>query len=85
MPIQIISSDAIYTNAKCSASVSGGGDSNSQQLTITNPPAKAVSFVFIFYDTTASFTHWGLYNIPIHRSTTQLPLDTGKTHAADKC
>jgi Raf kinase inhibitor-like YbhB/YbcL family protein len=42
--------------------VSGGGD-ESPALSWTNPPSGTQTFVVTLYDTTAAFTHWGMYNI----------------------
>jgi Raf kinase inhibitor-like YbhB/YbcL family protein len=47
----------------CMASGAAGGDL-SPELFWTGAPPNTVSFVVVLYDTTASFTHWGMYNIP---------------------
>lgn len=47
----------------CTASGAAGGDL-SPQLYWTGVPPETRSFVVVLYDTTASFTHWGMYNIP---------------------
>ena len=54
--------------------VSGGGD-ESPEASWTNAPAGTRSFVVTLFDTTASFTHWGMYNIA--PTTTGLPQDAG--------
>jgi Raf kinase inhibitor-like YbhB/YbcL family protein len=54
--------------------VSGGGD-ESPELSWTNAPFGTQSFAVTLYDTTASFTHWGMYNIS--PTTTQLPENAG--------
>jgi Raf kinase inhibitor-like YbhB/YbcL family protein len=46
----------------CTASGAAGGDL-SPELYWTGAPAQARSFVVVLFDTTASFTHWGMYNI----------------------
>jgi len=58
----------------CTASGVPGGDI-SPQLAWSNVPHDTRSFVVMVYDTTASFTHWGMYNIPA--STRELPEDAG--------
>jgi Raf kinase inhibitor-like YbhB/YbcL family protein len=40
----------------------GGGD-QSPELSWTKTPGNTRSFVVVTYDVTASFTHWGMYNI----------------------
>jgi hypothetical protein len=47
----------------CTASGAVGED-QSPELYWTDVPAETRSFVVVLYDTTASFTHWGMYNIP---------------------
>jgi Raf kinase inhibitor-like YbhB/YbcL family protein len=54
--------------------VSGGGD-ESPELSWTNAPRGTRSFVVTLYDVTASFTHWGMYNIS--PKTTGLPENAG--------
>jgi Raf kinase inhibitor-like YbhB/YbcL family protein len=58
----------------CTASGVAGGDM-SPQLEWTHVPHDTRSFVVMVYDTTASFTHWGMYNIPAHAR--ELPEDAG--------
>jgi Raf kinase inhibitor-like YbhB/YbcL family protein len=54
--------------------VSGGGD-ESPELSWTNAPRGTRGFVVTLFDVTASFTHWGMYNIS--RKTTSLPENAG--------
>jgi Raf kinase inhibitor-like YbhB/YbcL family protein len=54
--------------------VSGGGD-ESPELSWTNAPRGTRSFVVTLYDVTASFTHWGMYDIS--PKTTELPENAG--------
>jgi Raf kinase inhibitor-like YbhB/YbcL family protein len=58
----------------CTADGSAGGD-ESPQLSWSHVPAHTKSFVIVTYDVTASFTHWGMYNIPA--GTRSLPLNAG--------
>jgi hypothetical protein len=46
----------------CSLNGAPGAD-QSPELSWTNPPPGTHSFALIAFDTTASFTHWGIYNI----------------------
>lgn len=46
----------------CTANGAPGGD-QSPQLQWSHVPHNTRSFVVILYDTTAAFTHWGMYNI----------------------
>jgi len=52
----------------------GGGD-QSPELSWTKAPGGTRSFVVVTYDVTASFTHWGMYNIS--SKTKELPLNAG--------
>jgi Raf kinase inhibitor-like YbhB/YbcL family protein len=54
--------------------VSGGGDM-SPEVSWENAPRGTRSFVVTLYDVTASFTHWGMYNIS--PETKQLPENAG--------
>jgi Raf kinase inhibitor-like YbhB/YbcL family protein len=58
----------------CTPDGSAGGDM-SPQLTWKHAPHNTRSFVVVLYDTTAAFTHWGMYNISGH--TTSLPQGAG--------
>lgn len=46
----------------CTASGAAAGD-QSPELNWSGAPFGTRSFVVVLYDTTASFTHWGIYNI----------------------
>jgi Raf kinase inhibitor-like YbhB/YbcL family protein len=74
LPISMI--DNITANGvnSCSIDGSAGGD-QSPQLSWTNAPSGTASFVVILYDETASFTHWGMYNIG--PSATGMPENAG--------
>jgi Raf kinase inhibitor-like YbhB/YbcL family protein len=52
-----------------------GGGNQSPQLSWTGAPRKTRSFIVVMYDITASFTHWGMYNIA--STTTSLPENAG--------
>lgn len=58
----------------CTASGAAGGD-QSPQLFWTGAPFGTRSFVVVLYDTTAAFTHWGIYNIS--GNVNQLPQNAG--------
>jgi len=58
----------------CSIDGSAGGN-ESPELSWTNAPARTQSFVVVLYDVTASFTHWGMYNIS--GTATGLPQNAG--------
>jgi len=58
----------------CSINGSTGGN-ESPELSWTNAPSGTQTFVVVLYDTTASFTHWGMYNIS--GSATGLPQNAG--------
>jgi Raf kinase inhibitor-like YbhB/YbcL family protein len=53
----------IYQGANiCTANGAVGGD-QSPQLEWSHVPPNTRSFVVVLYDTTAAFTHWGIYNV----------------------
>jgi len=52
----------ILNNSSCTASGAVGLD-QSPELYWTGAPWGTRSFVVVLYDTTAAFTHWGMYNI----------------------
>ena len=52
-----------------------GGGNLSPQLSWSGAPNKTRSFIVVMYDVTASFTHWGMYNIAAR--TTSLPQNAG--------
>ena len=58
----------------CTADGSAGGN-QSPQLSWRHAPHNTRSFVVIAYDTTAAFSHWGMYNIAAH--ITSLPQNAG--------
>jgi Raf kinase inhibitor-like YbhB/YbcL family protein len=52
-----------------------GGGNQSPQLSWSGVPQNTRSFIVVMYDITASFTHWGMYNIAA--TTTSLPQNAG--------
>jgi Raf kinase inhibitor-like YbhB/YbcL family protein len=51
------------------------GGNKSPQLTWSGAPLRTRTYTVLMFDVTASFTHWGMYNIPA--STTSLPENAG--------
>jgi Raf kinase inhibitor-like YbhB/YbcL family protein len=74
LPISMIDNIVVNGSNACSIDGSTGGD-QSPELSWINVPAHTASFVVTTYDTTASFTHWGMYNIPA--TATGLPENAG--------
>ena len=62
LPISMIDNYAVNGVNSCSSSGAPGGD-ESPQLSWTHAPWGTRSFVIMAFDETASFTHWGIYNI----------------------
>jgi Raf kinase inhibitor-like YbhB/YbcL family protein len=75
LPISTILNLQVNGVNTCSASGAAGYD-ESPQLFWTGVPRGTQSFVVVLYDVTASFTHWGMYNIG--GNVTQLPENAGK-------
>jgi Raf kinase inhibitor-like YbhB/YbcL family protein len=74
LPISMIDNYAVNGVNSCSANGAPGGD-ESPQLSWLHAPWGTRSFVVMAFDETASFTHWGMYNIaPNARS---LPANAG--------
>lgn len=74
LPLSAIDNIVVNGSNVCSLGGSPGGD-QSPQLSWTNAPADTRSFVVVLFDTTASFTHWGIYNIA--GDATELPANAG--------
>ncbi len=74
LPPSAVFNFTVNGNNICTASGVAGGDM-SPQLQWKRVPRDTRSFVVMVYDTTASFTHWGMYNIPAQ--TRELPQDAG--------
>jgi Raf kinase inhibitor-like YbhB/YbcL family protein len=63
MPISTIHNFIVDNKNVCSIDGSPGGN-QSPELSWTDAPPRTRTFVVTTYDVTASFTHWGMYNIP---------------------
>lgn len=62
LPDSVIYNDIYQGVNLCTADGAVGGD-ESPQLEWSHVPPHTRSFVVVLYDTTASFTHWAMYNI----------------------
>lgn len=74
LPLITIYNSVVNGLNGCTANGAMGGD-ESPQLQWSHAPRDTRSFVVVLYDTTAAFTHWGMYNISA--SARQLPLNAG--------
>jgi Raf kinase inhibitor-like YbhB/YbcL family protein len=74
LPLSAIANFPVNGVNSCTANGAPGGD-QSPQLAWSHAPHETRSFVVVLYDTTAAFTHWGMYNIS--RRTTELPENAG--------
>jgi Raf kinase inhibitor-like YbhB/YbcL family protein len=63
----------------CTVSGAAGGD-QSPPLVWADVPAGTRSQALVLFDATASFTHWGIYNMP--GSTRELPANAGAPGAS---
>jgi Raf kinase inhibitor-like YbhB/YbcL family protein len=66
LPLSMIFTEPSASNPAlnaCTLNGAAGGD-ESPAVSWTGVPPHTASFVVTLYDTTASFTHWGIYNIP---------------------
>jgi Raf kinase inhibitor-like YbhB/YbcL family protein len=74
LPLSMINN--IIVNGSNSCSIDGSPVGNqSPELSWTNAPKHTATFVVTAYDTTAAFTHWGMYNISA--TATGLPENAG--------
>jgi Raf kinase inhibitor-like YbhB/YbcL family protein len=62
LPLSTILNNQVNGVNTCTANGAPGGDT-SPELSWTGVPYGTQSFVVVLYDVTASFTHWGMYNI----------------------
>ena len=62
LPLSMLYNNIVNGSNTCSLD-GGPGGNQSPELSWTNAPPHTVSFVVTLYDTTAAFTHWGMYNI----------------------
>ena len=74
LPLSMINNDIVNGSNACSVNGSAGGN-QSPELSWSNAPQRTASFVVTVYDTTAAFTHWGMYNIS--PTATGLPANAG--------
>jgi len=74
LPISMIYSDTVNGSNACSLNGAPGGN-QSPELSWADAPKGTVSFVVTAFDDTASFTHWGMYNIA--GAATGLPENAG--------
>lgn len=74
MPISTVSNIVVNGANSCSATGAAGGN-ESPELSWTGAPEGTRTFVVVTYDVTASFTHWGIYNIA--GTATGLPQNAG--------
>ena len=62
LPLSAIANIQVGGSNICTLDGSVGGN-QSPQLSWANAPADTHSFAVVLFDTTASFAHWGIYNI----------------------
>ena len=74
LPISMILNNQVNGVNTCSASGAAGYD-ESPELFWTGAPRGTQVFAVVLYDVTASFTHWGMYNIS--GNVNQLPENAG--------
>lgn len=67
----------VSTVAGCSYPL-GTGNATSPQLSWSNVPTNTKSFVLILYDKTASYMHWGVYDI--NEKVSKLPMGAGNVN-----
>jgi Raf kinase inhibitor-like YbhB/YbcL family protein len=77
LPLSMIATFPSTSNPNLNACTVDGsrGGNQTPELSWTGAPKGTRSFVMIMYDVTASFTHWGMYNIS--PMATELPANAG--------
>lgn len=79
LPLSTIN-NITYNNANlCTVSGAAGGD-QSPDLVWAGVPPGTRSFALVLFDATASFTHWGIYNL--RGDTRELPANAGAPGAS---
>jgi Raf kinase inhibitor-like YbhB/YbcL family protein len=78
-PLSMILNEVTNGVNACTASGAMGLD-QSPELNWTGAPRGTRSFVVVLYDTTASFTHWGMYNIG--QNVHELPQNAGVANSS---
>lgn len=79
LPLSAVFNNPVNGVNSCTPNGAAGGD-ESPQLSWRHVPRGARSFVVILYDTTAAFTHWGMYNIAAQSR--MLPQNAGTAGSA---
>jgi Raf kinase inhibitor-like YbhB/YbcL family protein len=74
LPLSAVDNITVNGSNLCSLGGAAGGN-QSPQLSWSDPPRGTHSFAVIVFDTTASFSHWGIYNIT--GDATGLPANAG--------
>jgi Raf kinase inhibitor-like YbhB/YbcL family protein len=74
LPLSMINNNPVNGANTCTVDGSAGGN-QSPELSWGHASPHTVSFVVVAYDSTASFTHWGIYNIS--PTATGLPENAG--------
>jgi Raf kinase inhibitor-like YbhB/YbcL family protein len=74
LPLSTINTIPATGPNSCTINGEPGGN-ESPELSWTGAPRGTRSFVVTLFDVTASFTHWGMYNIS--KQTTALPMNAG--------
>jgi Raf kinase inhibitor-like YbhB/YbcL family protein len=74
LPLSAVDNITVNGSNLCSLGGAAGGN-QSPQLSWSDPPRGTHSFAVILFDTTASFSHWGIYNIT--GDATGLPANAG--------